>query len=208
MPLVSHHPLPEHLVDYAAGTSGEGLSLLIATHLALCPQCRRQVRGLEAVGGVGLEADETAAEVGAPRDLPPPLVARPRARDGAVLPEPLLSYAGRDADRLAWRLPFVGPKEVPLTGLACGSDVKLLMIPAGAAMPAHTHGGLETTLVLTGGFSDQTGHYARGDVATADPSITHKPRADAGGPCICLAVVEAPLRLTGPLGRIVSFMLR
>jgi len=81
-------------------------------------------------------------------------------------------------------------------------------VKAGAALPQHTHEGAEYTLLLTGGFSDETGHYRRGDVAIADPSIDHRPVADEGEDCICLAVTDAPLRLTGRFGRYLNFLAR
>ena len=38
---VRHHPDDELLLDYASGALGEAESLVIATHMALCPICRR-----------------------------------------------------------------------------------------------------------------------------------------------------------------------
>jgi putative transcriptional regulator len=64
------------------------------------------------------------------------------------------------------------------------------------------------TLVLAGGFSDESGHFVRGDVAEADPSVNHQPVADPGEDCLCLAVTDAPLRLTGPFGRLLNPFLR
>jgi putative transcriptional regulator len=75
-------------------------------------------------------------------------------------------------------------------------------------MPTHTHDGSELTLVLAGGFSDESGHFVRGDVAEADPSINHQPVADPGEDCLCLAVTDAPIRLTGPFGRLLNPFLR
>ena len=51
-----HHPSEARLLDYASGALPEPMALLIATHLALCPACRRTVAELEAVGGALLEA--------------------------------------------------------------------------------------------------------------------------------------------------------
>lgn len=73
-------------------------------------------------------------------------------------------------------------------------------------MPAHGHGGEEHTLVLCGAFSDHGGHYAAGDVALADAGVTHRPKADPGEDCICLAVTDAPLRFKGPAGPILNLL--
>ncbi len=48
------------------------------------------------------------------------------------------------------------------------------------------------------------GRYARGDIAIADGAIDHSPVVDSDEECICFAVTDAPLVLTGPLGRVVQ----
>ena len=58
--MTNHHPSPELLLDYAAGSLPEAVSLAVATHLALCPDCRRTVSEAEALGG-GLLAEAEAA---------------------------------------------------------------------------------------------------------------------------------------------------
>ncbi|KAA5604557.1 transcriptional regulator [Roseospira marina] len=52
---VKHHPSEALLLAYAAGHVGEGVSLLVATHLTYCPACRAAVAEAEAVGGALLE---------------------------------------------------------------------------------------------------------------------------------------------------------
>ena len=84
------------------------------------------------------------------------------------------------------------------------AEAVLYWINPGRVMPSHTHDGSEVTLVLRGGFSDPTGHYRRGDIAIADSDLDHHPRADEDEDCICFAVIDAPLRLTGTVGRIVQ----
>jgi putative transcriptional regulator len=104
-----------------------------------------------------------------------------------------------------WRTVLPGIREfhVPHAEKA-GGEASLLWIKPGRIMPSHTHDGAEVTLVLKGGFSDASGHYRRGDIAFADSDVDHRPRADEDEDCICFAVTDAPLRLTGPFGRIVQ----
>jgi putative transcriptional regulator len=73
-------------------------------------------------------------------------------------------------------------------------------------MPHHGHAGTELTMVLSGGYQDVTGAYARGDVATADGALVHQPIADADEACICLTVTTGmllPTRVLGVIGQIV-----
>jgi putative transcriptional regulator len=218
-----HHLSDELLLDHAAGSLPEPVALLVATHLALCPACREHEAGLEAVGGAlldeidpepieggGLDALFARIEAAPAEDMGEAEVAavKPAASDIVpTLPRPLRDYVGGETDALAWRKRGK-LSEARLLPEASGGTVKLLRIPAGAMMPVHTHRGTELTLVLEGGFSDEQGHYLRGDVAIADEDVTHRPRADDDGDCLCLTVTQAPVRLAGPLARFLNPFLR
>lgn len=221
MTVPTHHPGDTLLIDYAGGALGEAASLIVATHLALCPCCRLNVAEMEAVGGALLESiepeevDPACLETVLARldDLPPlPRAPKPKpvCRDSAVplLPEPLRRYVGSDLSRLPWKRLMRGMEccDIPL---GSGSDsarrgkARLMRLASGVGPPHHTHRGIELTLVLDGGFTDDLGQFARGDLSVADESVRHRPVADAEG-CLCLAVTDAPLRFTGPLGLILN----
>lgn len=223
---VTHRPPRELLLDYAAGNLAEPLALLVATHLTLCPESRREVSELEALGGALLETAE-------PESLSPDSLDRvlarldeqkpeaetaaappaPRAEPGDTagpsrVPGPLRRYLGDGLDGTDWRR--LGPSiaEAKLLGDRPAFKTRLLRIRAGAAVPLHTHEGSEYTLVLEGGFSDELGHYLRGDVSVTDSEVTHRPVADDDEDCICLVVTDAPLRLAGPFGRLLNRFVR
>jgi putative transcriptional regulator len=63
-------------------------------------------------------------------------------------------------------------------------------------------------LVLDGGFSDETGRYARGDLALSDDTITHRPVADPDHDCLCLVVVEGGVRFAGAFGPLLNLFVR
>jgi putative transcriptional regulator len=121
----------------------------------------------------------------------------------SILPAPLQRYLGRDIDAIRWRTKLPGVKEFRVEDKGRG-DASLLWVRAGRRMPSHTHEGSEVTLVLKGGFTDITGHYACGDIAIAESDLDHKPMTDAHEDCICFAVTDAPLHLTGPFGRLLD----
>ena len=204
-------------MDYAAGTCSEGEALLIASHLTFCPICRQVVDRLEKLGGALLESIEPSAlssdcldtimarldrDETTPTDRPSasPL-ALPSPDEAFVVPAPLREYLGCGPGEIAWRPVIRGLEEFTLPVGGSGGRVKLLRIRAGTAMPRHTHKGSEMTLVLAGGFSDRTGQYESGDIAVFDSSVDHQPVADPGEDCVCLTFTDAPLRLTGPVGR-------
>jgi putative transcriptional regulator len=86
--------------------------------------------------------------------------------------------------------------------------LSLLRIAAGKSIPQHTHEGDELLLVLSGSFEDGRAGYARGDVCAADASVDHAPVADRATDCLCLHVANAPIKLTGPFGRLLNPLLK
>lgn len=217
---VSHHPNQELLLDYTSGALGEGWSLAVATHLALCPSCRRLVEGLEALGG-GMLTDTAPGPVGdhllesvlerideEPKDaVVPKPPSKPAPGHPPVLPQPLRGYLGGDAAELQWQRLGLGAYQIPIAIEDGCVTARLLRIPAGRPVPQHSHRGMELTLVLAGAFSDATGHYGRGDFQEAEEDLEHQPHAAPGEDCICLAVTDAPLRFSGGLMRVIQPLL-
>lgn len=208
-------------MDYAAGSLREPVALLIATHLTMCPSCQAEVTRLESLGGAMLETlepepmteealDHALARLDASNTAEPVPDAEPSSGPPAGdprLPRPLRDYLGGSLDGVAWKRRGVFA-ELALLEDAPGFKTRLLRIKGGSTMPQHTHEGTELTLVLAGGFRDGGGHYLPGDVAQADASVDHQPVADPGEDCLCLAVTDAPLRLTGTFGRYLNFLTR
>jgi putative transcriptional regulator len=211
--------LDDLLMAHAAGKLAEPVALVVATHLALSPTSRLRYRRYLALGGSLLEGiepvplDKGAWERLAARldELSPTTeeAAHPKlpGDPGCGLPQPLRDYLPRSLDELRWR--HYGP--IFETDLVLGSHgyrTRLIRLRAGRAVPRHTHDGSELTLVLEGAFHDGFGHYRRGDLAIADAAIDHQPVADGDRDCLCLTVTDAPLRLTGPIGRFLNPFLR
>ena len=68
--------------------------------------------------------------------------------------------------------------------------------------------GDEYTVILEGSFSDEAGLYHQGDFLVRDASHRHTPVATNDRECICLAVTEAPIQLTGLFGRLLNPFIR
>jgi len=212
---INHHPDDEFLVAYAAGDLAEAWSLLVATHIALCPACRSRVDDAEAMGGI-LLSDESPSELSAGAfngalqramtmdDVSAPSPAGLPGGAVPVLPQPLRGYVGGDIGGLRWRPLGRNAKHIPLVSGHDGTIARLLSIPAGKPVPEHGHNGMELTMVLSGNFTANDMKYARGDVETADAEIEHQPVAAPGVDCICLAVTDAPLRFRGVFARMMQ----
>jgi len=213
----THHPSDELLLAHASGAASEAVSLIAGTHLALCPECRAKTAKMEAMGGAILSdlapaaiADSALQSVLARLDAAPPQQHPVLRGDGKsfTAPEPLRSYLAGDLDRVRWRAiaPGIAYRDLFRDRDACA---RLIKSGPGRGVGAHTHRGEELTLVLTGGFTDATGHYVRGDLQMADGALEHRPLADPGEDCIVLAVCDAPLKFrsaaVGLLGKLFGF---
>ena len=206
---INHHLTDALLMSYAAGSLDEGFSLVVATHVSLCDECRVRLESFEVVGGALVDAcdeaalgDDTLEATFALIDALPEGRVQPRVTaKGSIFPGPLQEYVGGDLDQVRWRPVGGGVKQAVLKTRGSGK-VRLLSIPGGMEMPDHGHRGLELTLVLKGSFEDDDGIFARGDVEVADEDLQHTPVAREGEACICLAATDAPLRFKGLIPRI------
>ncbi|MGR3712354.1 MAG: ChrR family anti-sigma-E factor [Shimia sp.] len=212
MNAITHHIPDQLLAAYAAGSLPKPFALVIAAHVSLCDSCRAGLAAHEAVGGAVLEDMATApveadvkaalmAMLDGPEAAPEPRAAKRRG----VYPGPVMGALKGRAPR--WKKMGMGVKQCILDAGEAGS-VRLLYIPPGQAVPDHTHGGLELTLVLQGSFSDEAGRFGVGDVEIADQEIEHTPVADEGLPCICLAATDAPLRFNAFVPRMLQPIFR
>jgi putative transcriptional regulator len=208
---IKHHPSTETLIELATGRLDLGRSIVVAAHVEACPECARNVRLMEAVGGILLtDAD--------PEPMAADAFAHGRARVDAmeheVVPEaqlrptgdmPYLPQAARGYPAGQWK--WIGPgihRRIVELPAHSGARVFLLRARPGTRMPDHTHTGTEFTLVLAGAFIHAHGRFGPGDFEEADDSVDHQPVVEAGETCICLVALEGTLRLKGLTGRLLQ----
>lgn len=215
----AHHPDDILLLDYSAGSLSPPMALAMAVHLSFCRPCREQLKKLNAVGGVLLEEatpaslDDSAFEqlmgrIEAQPKADPDPVSEPTVKTASAggHTNPLNRYLSEPLDRLAWiqQTREIGKYDLTDKLKVRGFKVALQKIKAGARVPTHTHKGTEVTIVLQGSFSDELGVYHQGDFVARDPSHKHSPRAMQNEDCICLTVLDAPLKFTGPFMRLLN----
>ena len=213
---IKHHLSDKILMGYSAGTLPEAFSLMVASHISLCDECRVQLESFDAIGGALLDEDETDTAPLNGNSLAATMAliaggeaepAQPKRRPGGGLPGPIQDYVGGDLSAVKWRSMGMGVKQAILP-TSSDATARLLYIPAGTAMPDHGHNGTELTMVLQGAFVDEDDRFARGDVEIADEDLEHTPVADISEDCICLAVTDAPLKFNSLIPRIAQPFLR
>lgn len=207
----SHQTSEDLLLRYAAGQLRPAPALVVASHLAMSPSSRSILNRFEEIGGALIEEQPIA-------ELSPGLFERTVAGLDQAPPEEPAS-SPRDHDSLAMGIALPGPlasrRIGPWKWLGPGMrfarvempedpdhNLVLLRVPAGRALPEHSHSGTEVTLVLKGSFHDEAGRYLPGDLIEEDEETDHTPVVDEGGECICLASIEGPMRIKSWLGRL------
>ena len=200
--MVNHHPDTNTLLEFAASSLPAAQSVVVSTHLQFCSECRQRLAQLESLGATMFEDAE-------PIDIKPSLFDSVLAR----LDEVQEDLAANDAnastmswtvkqirkgnlDDLPWKKVTRSLRIADLGDIDGAAEFSLYHIAEGGRIPQHNHSGTEMTLVLQGGFSDESGSYHAGDFITREAGDTHAPTALPGGDCICLAVLKSPLRFT------------
>jgi putative transcriptional regulator len=203
----------ELLLRYAAGQLRPAPALVVASHLAMSPSSRHFVAGLETVGGALID-EEPMADISAglfertlaALDTPvrPDSFAPVRSHEvldmGVAIPEPL---ARRSIGPWKWLGPGMRFARIDMPEDP-DHNLVLLRVPAGRALPEHSHSGKEYTLVLKGSFHDESGRFGVGDLILEDEETDHTPIVGMDGECICLAAIEGPMKIKSWLGRMVQ----
>ena len=203
------------LLDYATGALSLPLEVLVETHLAMNEDSAKTMNMLMKLGGVLLEDSEPVSlSEGALENVlkaieddeeSAALDTRRLDTNSGFLPRPISDYIP-NADHASWRRIGLGLFECDVVFDGDQGRAKFYRIAPGTAVPSHTHTGTEVTLVLEGGFTDETGSYGPGDIAVQEEGCEHKPVADNDGECLVFAINQGDIRLTGPIGRVLNLL--
>jgi putative transcriptional regulator len=200
--MTKHHPSKDFLMEHAAGSLPVAQAACVSAHLSYCERCRQVNKQLETVGGVMLErlepvsVSESVLDAVLGRLQDPAPLAYTKQTEPKDMPSLLERLINGDFSQLTWKRVT---RSLSISYLSTGDsnfEFALYKISAGGRIPEHTHGGSEMTLVLDGGFSDGSDTYHPGDFVFRSAEDIHAPVALDGEDCICLAVLDAPLRFT------------
>jgi putative transcriptional regulator len=209
--MIRHHPSGDLLAAYAAGGLEPGAGLVVGSHVDACDACRNEIALLNTLGGLLLAKSEPAAlsEGALERML------KRLDRDAAPKPAPKqlpVFLAGFDvpkrlqADIIGnrmWLAP--GIWFAPVHAEPNGDTRTFLIYGAKSkTLPRHTHVGTELTVVLKGAYTDDLGHFAHGDFAEADDTVSHAQRVTDDGECLCLISSDGPMKIEGLTARLVQ----
>ncbi|CTQ53377.1 Transcriptional activator ChrR [Roseibium album] len=213
---VHHHLDDSTLLRYASGDLDDAFSTIVASHLAVCEDCRQALRVAEDIGGGLLDTEAPAPLAADALDrimsgvtAKPLRTARPsqRTESSADVPIPLRRFIGDRLDGISWTTVAPGIRRHRIS-LDTPSSLYLLHIGPGKAVPEHGHGGAEMTLILSGAYRDALGRFGPGDIADLDEHVEHQPRVEPDEPCICVVATEAQTRFKGFFSRLLQPLVR
>jgi len=206
--MINRHPESDLLVEYVSGSLSVAPCISVTTHLQYCKQCSDSVESLGEIGGELLTTAEAVPvsdglfdriienlDSLAEKDPSDGLLRQCSDAISTQLPEFVQRLL--PDEKLDWRRLSPSVKVAPISVGEEVYELALHRIDAGGKAPEHNHLGQEITVVLTGSFSDEDGVYQAGDFLVRQPGDTHRPFAARNQECICLSVLEAPIRLTG-----------
>jgi putative transcriptional regulator len=216
MDIIKNHPADELLASYSAASLPLSQALCISVHLENCDECVEKLRRLNQVGSElmyqlkpsppssGLKdklidrLDSITEDAETDRHSP---------RNTSV-PRCLHQFIKTGYEKISWKRISQDIQSYELCRDQNNAKVELLRIRPGGTSSTHTHMGDEYTVILEGSFSDEAGLYHKGDFLLRDASHRHTPVATLDRDCICLAVTEAPIQLTGFFGRLLNPFIR
>lgn len=224
--MANFHPSDNHLVEYVAGTLDWGLSIMVSAHLSTCAECRHKVRNLNCVGGAMISSspsspvdDQSFAKVmeriragsTTAKKQPAPLE-QDTFTPNNTLPEgkmvegipPVIQKLLPQNKGLTWKRVSSSLYESQLQTGQSKYKICFHKIKRGGKVVEHDHRGIEITLVLKGSFSDEKATYIPGDFLIRQPGEVHRPIATQNKDCLCISLTDAPVKITGLLGRFIN----
>jgi putative transcriptional regulator len=201
--MIKYHPETRLLNEFSAGSLPLAQSVCVSLHLNYCEQCQRNHRRLQELGSAMFETlspaqvdDSLLQGVLSRLDEEPALTyTETNAKDDGY-PALVQRLMDRNFEELDWERVNKALRVSRLRSGDRDNELALYHIKAGGSVPQHTHKGTELTLVIDGSFSDEEGVYQEGDFLMRDSDHVHTPTAARTGDCVCLGVLDAPIRFT------------
>jgi putative transcriptional regulator len=216
--MISYHPTYAQLKSYVAGTLPVNTALIIASHIDLCERCQDICRVLEQeMARTEIEETQVAPLPASFDGMMESILSGPEdvpviSSESQINPTIELDGKPFDIPRALQRLVPVQPNWSKLAGrvwlapvsVTEDENIHFIYMEKGAQVPEHTHRGVEHSLVLEGGFSDELGDYLTGDFTTLSHAHKHRPVTQEDEGCLVLSVVDQPLHFTSGLARLLN----
>ncbi|PPD30734.1 MAG: hypothetical protein CTY20_02000 [Hyphomicrobium sp.] len=185
-----HHLDVATLMSCAAGSQPEALAFIVASHLAVCPQCRADL-GQASLIGSSLFEDLPSSGLGDARLVDVAWLSSRRDRSDDVhqtesgRADPSFVLAEQRGVHWMERDPGVNEADIQLSPSARG-HLRLVRLAPSVPIPQRLRDVAELTFVVSGGLINTDQKLQAGDVL--DGVVAHQAAltADATHGCVCL----------------------
>ncbi|ATC97132.1 ChrR family anti-sigma-E factor [Pseudoalteromonas tunicata] len=215
--MIKFHPKLELLQSYVLGELPASLTAAISMHADFCQECAKQITQLTCESADTFDSpladfstkaiDINDAELSAMMHA---ICDNDDIYEAPVIQSPEIELKGnvysvpralRSLNMSGWyKMGKLSRARIDFNEGALHSS--LLHIDQGGSVPMHTHKGFELTLLLDGSFSDDMGHYEKGDFILLDGKHTHNPMTETG--CLCFTVADDALHFTQGLSKLLN----
>ena len=219
MDIIENHPGDELLASYSAASLPLSQALCISVHLDHCDECTQKLRRLNHVGSELMQQlkpsppspglkDKLLDQLDQLDTLPVDVETARYNPGNTSVPRCLHQFIKTGYQEIPWTRVSPDIQSYELCRDQNNAKVELLRIKPGGSSGTHTHMGDEYTVILEGSFSDEAGLYHQGDFLVRNKKHRHTPVATQDRECICLAVTEGPIQLTGFFSRLLNPFIR
>jgi len=206
---ITYHPPEDLLMQFASGAVKAPFDIPLRAHIDACVLCRKEAMMWEGIGGALLETAPPAAMTdGALESVLSRIeLERERPLRRAVASSALPRALQRFRPGLEFPIgPGIYKRNLWRARRGAGRAFLLRAKPS-LSLPHHGHSGVEVTYVVSGGYSDEHGHYTPGDFFVADDRLSHQPRVDDDGECTLLIATDGLPRAPGWVGLLMRLLM-
>jgi len=216
--MVKFHPTESMLHQFVSGELAPALSLVLATHIDMCPVCQQSVRELESelaqsylsrsgeTNSPVLDNASMKTMLDAIVHSEPPAPEKKVVKSELVLdgkefhlPRPL----ARQAENIGHWSKLPGNLWKASIDVADEGQLSFIYMAENSTVPEHTHKGHEATVVVNGVFEDEFNTYRDGDFIYLDADRQHTP-VTTNEDCLTLAWLDKPLHFTSGIARLLN----
>lgn len=220
--MIKSHPTEAILYQYASGDLSSAMTLVVGTHVDMCPSCQQTVcdieqdlcsKHLDTV--VETLSSPLGSSAGLSKDKCDQMLEAIFSSEAKepVKPDELICLQGRrfvlprtlahNRSRIGDWTNLVGKLWRAPVNIGERGQTDLIYMEPGTQVPEHTHKGQEATLVVDGVFNDENDQYSNGDFILLDAERTHTPQT-SDYDCLTLATLDAPLHFTSGISRLLN----
>lgn len=223
---LNFHPEERLLLEFAQGNLDTALAVMVSAHLELCSICQTRLAQIEdelaelafcqpQPCSIAAPMEEDASLNGLFSQLLTQVDSVIEHEEPSSPPAKGLLKLGQQQFKLPralarhqqeigpWsRLP--GRVQIAHVDISGPFKMNFVYMDDDSALPQHTHQGQEITLVLSGEFYDEQACYRSGDFVLQNTQHQHIPRTKPGQQCLCLTLLDAPLRFTSGLATLLN----